>query len=168
MPAQSDSSRQRCQQEDGLASDVASWQRCGVFETIGERLKFARESAGIGVTALARAVGTSAATVSRWESGERATPEHSMLRKAAAQLGYRVDWLLYGEEPMKPDGTRAPTRKPKTLLDKKIDKIVAAHPGRWLPDSVAAVRAANPRQLSDLESVLDRVDKAIRDSRSKG
>jgi transcriptional regulator with XRE-family HTH domain len=66
--------------------------------TIGERIKSAREAAGITQQQLADAVqaGGGQRQVSNWEVGLR-TPRRETLEKIAAALGVKASWLMFGE-----------------------------------------------------------------------
>jgi transcriptional regulator with XRE-family HTH domain len=69
------------------------------MNTIQERIKFARESAGLKKADLVRAVGVSAPTISDWESGKIKNIEGENLRKLANALKVNSDWLLTGKGP---------------------------------------------------------------------
>ena len=69
------------------------------MDEFGERLRRARERAGLGQRDLADAAGVGVATVNRLERGQtQARPV--TVRRLAAALGVRVPWLSIGEEPM--------------------------------------------------------------------
>jgi transcriptional regulator with XRE-family HTH domain len=62
----------------------------------GDRLKQARERAGLSQAALAKAVGVSRRQVLNWEAGDK-DPRAGALAKLADALATSVDWLLTGE-----------------------------------------------------------------------
>ncbi len=69
------------------------------MDEFGERLRRARERAGLGQRDLADAAGVGTATITRLERGQtQARPV--TVRRLAAALGVRVPWLSIGEEPM--------------------------------------------------------------------
>lgn len=64
--------------------------------TLHERLRLARESAGISQHRLAVFLGVTGATVSAWELG-RAEPRASHVEAIALRCGCSAAWLLTGE-----------------------------------------------------------------------
>jgi transcriptional regulator with XRE-family HTH domain len=68
------------------------------MNTIQERIKFARESAGLKKADLVRAVGVSAPTISDWESGKIKNIEGANLLKLANALKVTPEWLQTGKE----------------------------------------------------------------------
>lgn len=62
---------------------------------IGERIKIAREIAGVSQKSLGDHVGTSRNAVSRWESGD-ASPASERFPAIAEHLGTTVEWLMMG------------------------------------------------------------------------
>ncbi|MDP9356796.1 MAG: helix-turn-helix domain-containing protein [Chloroflexota bacterium] len=76
------------------------------MDGFGERLRWARERAGLGQRDLAVAASVGVATVTRLERGQtQARPV--TVRRLAAALGVRVPWLAVGEEPMLEEMTDA-------------------------------------------------------------
>lgn len=65
------------------------------METLGERMKWAREQRSMSQPALAHALGVAPMTVSKWERGVMDLGS-SKLRKVSALLGVSADWLLNG------------------------------------------------------------------------
>jgi transcriptional regulator with XRE-family HTH domain len=61
------------------------------------RLKAARDRRDIGQKEIAKAVGTTSASVSRWEAGLN-MPNDKQLEKLAAYFGVTAAWLRYGVE----------------------------------------------------------------------
>lgn len=69
--------------------------------TIGERIKQARESAGLTQRQLADRLGIRASgfqRISGWETGLR-TPSRKNAEKLAEVLGVTAVWILYGDQP---------------------------------------------------------------------
>lgn len=65
-------------------------------DTLGGRLSHARDSAGLTLEAVARAMNMHSATIRYWEA-DRAAPTHATVRKLAAVLGVSQLWLLTGD-----------------------------------------------------------------------
>jgi len=77
--------------------------RLGVTGFQPERMRQARVGRGLTLSALAQLASLSAATVSRWESGQQ-KPEHDALARMAQQLNVPVAFLMsplpiYGDQP---------------------------------------------------------------------
>jgi len=68
-------------------------------ETIGSRIKKARETAGISQLGLARQIGVPFQRVSEWERGV-VSPSARYLKAIAEALSVSLDWLLSGRGPM--------------------------------------------------------------------
>lgn len=64
-------------------------------DSIGGRIRRAREAANFSVAQLARRLGVKTATVSAWETG-RSEPRANRLTMLAGFLGVSPTWLLYG------------------------------------------------------------------------
>jgi transcriptional regulator with XRE-family HTH domain len=64
-------------------------------DTLGGRLSFAREAAGIGIESLANQLGVRAETVRAWES-DRSEPRSSLLIDMAGIFGVSPVWLMTG------------------------------------------------------------------------
>ena len=64
---------------------------------IGQRIRAARENAGMSVADLAIRTGVEAASVAAWEEGERA-PRANRLRTLSGILNVSLAWLLQGDE----------------------------------------------------------------------
>lgn len=63
----------------------------------GERLKAAREGAGLTQVQLAGKVGVPQKQVSAWESGQHRPGTHERVAAAAYAVGATVGWLVSGE-----------------------------------------------------------------------
>lgn len=75
--------------------------------TFGERLRLAREAAGLTQERLADLLGVDQVQISKWERGNT-QPRMDRLQRIGAAVGY-LDWLLTGEG-------KAPTRARRTGL----------------------------------------------------
>lgn len=94
--------RYQCQSK--LIPPVArdgSFLHYGCVETIGDRLKFALEEAGMGMNAADRAVDQGAGYTSRLASNKKKRPDPAILQRYADALGVRLEWLTTGRLPMR-------------------------------------------------------------------
>ena len=66
--------------------------------TLGTRMREARLGLGLSMEDLAKAAGTSRASISNWETGKSASPEPEPFRLAARRLGVSISFLQTGEE----------------------------------------------------------------------
>lgn len=71
------------------------WSQPADRDTLGGRIRRARDAAGLSGAQLARRLGVKTATVSGWESG-RAEPRANRLTMLAGILGVSPTWLLHG------------------------------------------------------------------------
>ena len=69
------------------------------MEAFEDRLRYARRRVGRSQADLAAASGVGVATIRRAELGQVA-PRPSTVRRLAAALGVRVEWLSVGEGPV--------------------------------------------------------------------
>ena len=72
---------------------------------LGSRVKARREVLGISQEYLARAIGVSKNTVTRWEHGSAPAAERALV--LAKALGVSIEWLVTGESAPKRRGRRA-------------------------------------------------------------
>ena len=72
-------------------------------DTVGKRVRIAREGAKLSQGRLAQLVGVTQPTISELENGDGET---SLLPKIARFTGYSVDWLDSGDGPPKPPGSK--------------------------------------------------------------
>ena len=63
-----------------------------MIETLGERIREAREERGYGVPALAESLGVHRRTVERWESGE-VQPSRAKVKVLALLLDKPLEWF---------------------------------------------------------------------------
>ena len=69
---------------------------------IGERIRQAREQAGLTQTELGERVGVSRSAVAQWESSAtQAFPTHRNTERLVAALKVNFEWLLTGRGPMR-------------------------------------------------------------------
>lgn len=71
------------------------WRMTNRAKEIGERIKIAREIAGVSQKSLGDYVGTTRNAVSRWESGD-ASPASERFPAIAEHLNTTVEWLMLG------------------------------------------------------------------------
>lgn len=63
---------------------------------LSDRLRIARERAGLSARALGRAAGLGTRTISLLESGARPDPRRSTIEAISKTLGVSLEWLLLG------------------------------------------------------------------------
>jgi transcriptional regulator with XRE-family HTH domain len=68
------------------------------LDTIGARLKQARERKVLSQEDLSTLSGVTEATISRMENGKSGPTRPSTARKLADALGVEASWLLFGEQ----------------------------------------------------------------------
>ena len=68
------------------------------METIGERVRRARQRLALSQDNLAEMSGVPKVTISRVENSRYGPPRPSTVRRLATALGVTPAWLLYGEE----------------------------------------------------------------------
>jgi phage repressor protein C with HTH and peptisase S24 domain len=85
------------------------------METVGERLKRARDEKGMSQPELARTAGVSKQAISKIELGHTQNPEASTLEPICRALGISMYWLLHGR----------PERKGSAANDDNWDDITA-------------------------------------------
>ena len=68
------------------------------METIGTRLRQARERRVLTQEDLSQLAGVTEATISRMENGKSGPTRPSTVRKLAEALGVEPGWLLFGDE----------------------------------------------------------------------
>lgn len=78
-----------------MTTERSMWSDARDRDTIGGRIRRAREAAGLSGAQLARRIGVKTATVTGWEAG-RSEPRANRLTMLAGFLGISPTWLLYG------------------------------------------------------------------------
>ncbi len=114
------------------------------MDTLGERMKSAREAAGVSQTQLADAIGTRPNVIWRYENNEN-EPRSKRLREIARIIRCDPDWLLTGEEPVDSAPEIQDYPGLTEFLQTKAGKTVT-------PDELAllrTLRAATGRPTSD-------------------
>ena len=96
--------------------------RLAYMKTWHDRLKFAREQAGIKADALADKVGVTSASVSDWESGETKKIEGENLIKVCDFLKINPHWLLFGKGLM--HGTKPRLVHLNKMLEDQPDYVI--------------------------------------------
>lgn len=81
-------------------------------QTIGQRIREARQIYQLSQSGLAKRVGVSAAAVWQWESGDVRGLKPTNLLATARALGVNVQWLVYGSGRMYGDAAGPATRVP--------------------------------------------------------
>lgn len=64
---------------------------------LGDRIRAAREAAGLSQSELGRRLGLSSQSVNMWEHS-KANPSRNNLQQAAIVMGVTIDWLMRGSE----------------------------------------------------------------------
>ena len=109
--------------------------------TLGNRIKYAREYAGLSQTELGEKTGVALRQVQRWEANEY-EPKASHLEEISAATGCTVNWLL-GDYPRLPD-----TWTPQMVLPNTNDAPETAETAKEL------IERATGEEV-DLEEVED-------------
>lgn len=73
-----------------------------MVETIGDRIRAAREQEGLSQQDLADAAGVSKSAVSQWETGDTKSLRPDNLFKIARRLDRRAEWIITGRLPQTP------------------------------------------------------------------
>ena len=90
-------------------------------EEIGDRIKQARDRAGLRQEDLADLIGMSTRQVQNYEAGE--SKQYAKLKAIAEATGVRVEWLLRGDEAEDQD-TGEGLRELRDHLDAQHDEVV--------------------------------------------
>lgn len=109
------------------------------MEDWADRLNMVAGMRGISIAELARRTGASYERVIKCAQGKVAQPRGTLMADMARELGVRLAWLRYGEEPMEPEG--AP--EDSTLRYLKSSAIAGAHK----TDTPAPATEGWPRDL---------------------
>jgi transcriptional regulator with XRE-family HTH domain len=121
-------------------------------QSIGERIAWARERAGLNKNRFARELGTSWQHVDHWEKG-RTEPSLSSMRRIAELLGVSIDFLLgVRDEP----GSDEP-RGLAQFLEGLAPPDLTEHEAEWLRSAPVDAREATPedylRLLENLRGI---------------
>lgn len=117
------------------------------METINDRITARRQAQNISKAELARRIGITHASVSKWESGLN-QPKGRYLNELAAALGVSVDWLLTGN-----DG--APAAQVKEALPGYHNVEPAVIPQGSRVPIISYVQAGQWREMCEQASAFD-------------
>lgn len=104
---------------------------------LGERLRVAREAAGLTQQRAAADADVDIGTLSKYELGKVAEPSMAKVRRLALLYGVRVDWLDSGTGPMKHGEERV--ERDDELGYPGVEAYIEAHP-ELEPDEIDAAR----------------------------
>lgn len=118
--------------------------------TLAERVKKAREAAGLSKSDLARLCGVSPSAVTQWESGETKTLEGENLATAADALHVSAMWLATGKgeehprplmigEPTSRSVYRTSTAQGEAIVVPVFDAVGSMGPGAHVPEHETVV-----------------------------
>ena len=131
--------------------------------TFAERLKEARKTAKLSQEALAKKVGRTKSTVSRWESGER-NPQMLEIVELEKALGVSAHKLMYGTDEIK-ETTLSEINRISSQLDEARQQVVLATANVQLKEQNASKAKVIPMKkkknvLTD-EALQEAVDTAV-------
>lgn len=112
--------------------------------TFAERLKEARKSAKLSQEALAKKIGRTKSTISRWESGER-NPKMFEMVELEKILGVTAENLLYGTEEIKKT-TLSEINRISSQLEEPRQKIVLDTASSQLKEQKEIIENAKNRE----------------------
>lgn len=127
--------------------------------TFAERLKEARKAAKLSQETLAKKVGRTKSTVSRWESGER-NPQMLEIVELERALGVSAHKLMYGTDEIK-ETTLSEINRISSELDENRQEVVL-NTAKEQHDEQEAERKANepiPLHMDD-EAIYGHIDRA--------
>jgi transcriptional regulator with XRE-family HTH domain len=81
---------------------------------IGNRIKTLRQTYNLGIKDFASYCGLSHVAIFHLENGKTVKPHRSSLQRIANQFGTSINWLLYGEDNMLPNGKAELTDQKET------------------------------------------------------
>lgn len=129
-------------------------------QTIGERIAWARERAGLNKNRFARELGTSWQHVDHWEKG-RTEPSLASMRRIAELLGVSVDFLLgVRDEP----GAGEP-RALERFLAELAPTDLSAHEQEWLRSAPVNASEASPEDYLRLLENLRGIGASTKEAR---
>lgn len=127
--------------------------------TFAERLKEARKTAKLSQEALAKKVGRTKSTVSRWESGER-NPQMLELVELEKALGVSAHKLMYGTDEIK-ETTLSEINRISSQLDEPRQKVVLDTAQEQHDEQEAERKANEPIPLHmDDDAIYGHIDRA--------
>ena len=84
------------------------------MNTVGNRIRQARESAGLTQAQLAAEIGVTKSAVSQWENDSIKSLKQENLLALEKITGFRARWIVYGEKPEKAGGSAGKRRAAET------------------------------------------------------
>lgn len=122
-------------------------------QSIGERIAWARERAGLNKNRFARELGTSWQHVDHWEKG-RTEPSLASMRRIAELLGVSIDFLLgVRDDP----SSEEPKKGLAHFLERLAPPDLTEHEEEWLRSAPVDARVATPedylRLLENLRGI---------------
>lgn len=127
--------------------------------TFAERLREARKAAKLSQEALAKRIGRTKSTISRWESGER-NPKMFEMVELEKTLGVPAESLLYGTEEIK-ETTLSEINRITSQLDEPRQKVVLETAKEQRDEQEAERKAKEPIPLHmDDEAIYGHIDRA--------
>lgn len=122
-------------------------------ESLGQRIRRARQEVGISGTALARLIGKSQPYVSDLERGQR-TPSLDTLHDLARALGQPLSYFFAEHEPV---NKKRPQRPPSTTAVVGVRHSLA----ELIADQLQQARLLQQTELPDREQLVRVVEQAI-------
>ncbi len=119
----------------------------GIMETINDRISARRQALNISKAELARRIGITHASVSKWESGLN-QPKGRYLNELAVALGVTVDWLLTGND-------TAPVPQVKEVMPGYHNVEPAVIPQGSRVPIISYVQAGHWREMCEQASGFD-------------
>lgn len=122
-----------------------------------ERLREARKTAKLSQEALAKRIGRTKSTISRWESGER-NPKMFEMVELEKTLGIPAETLLYGKEEIK-ETTLSEINRISSQLEEPRQKIVLDTANSQLKEQKAIKR--EKQMLPFKKAQLDKINNLV-------
>lgn len=126
-----------------------------VMSDIGIRLRQARKASGLAQEELARRIGMSVITVSRWETGKIKNPGSAELSKLARELGVSERWLSSGDAAPAPSATPDPPQWAEFL--RRYEHLAELTPEQVEDVKGFAARNLPTRSWTDYERVAEMI-----------
>lgn len=89
-----------------------------------ERIKLAREKAGLSPTDVANALGCSLTNVLHLEAGRNKSLKNTTAQTLVDLFNVRLEWLLFGEEPMERNAAHKLVSAAAGLTDDQINTLL--------------------------------------------
>ena len=131
--------------------------------TFAERLREARKAARLSQEALAKSIGRTKSTISRWESGER-NPKMFEMVELEKILGVSAENLLYGTDKIKKT-TLSEINRVSSKLDEPRQQVVLETAKKQYKEQKQAQKKVIPLENNDNilteEELQEAVDQAV-------